>query len=329
MPKPYKITVVRIFSSVILLASFQSSFSAILPPISGRNLTESEILPADVLARAELVREELELIRLEMGKPDIAKTDITILETAPREVYFSAHALFDKTNRLAFEHSKTSVDAPKKINTASIRPFHVWQVVNASYQRVQEVKKKLNIVEKVTETKQPDDKKPNDVIRSLLETNRLVSELLGKKVAPADVYQQVTSSVNITAQLLATFKGIARIPDEPEFIRRKTPTDVYQRLYHCFSLVKKIASTTNQSMLDFEVASITSTKAPSDVYDLATLVVSELSYFHALHAQSKPPAKAYYPGNKTPSHVFQRVGILERQLTLLLQLADKNRDWLN
>ncbi len=310
------------------MTPLQIGIADLLQPISGRGITINEILPADVLARVELIKEDLNLIRLELGKPNVSEADIDVLETAPREVYFVAQALFVKANRFGFELNKTSLDALTPVNAATVKPFHVWQVVNAAYQRIEDIKKKLNIKQGGIERQQAIETTPNDVIQSLLDTNKLLSHLLFTKLSPADAYQQITASINLTAQLLAQFDGVKRIPDAPVYERRKTPGDVYARLYNSFSLVKSIASSSNLLMFNFQVTHLKKSKSPSDVYGLATLLKAELAYFHAKLQTTEQVAKAYYPGIKTPSDVFQRVGILEQQLnTLLIQVID-NPTWL-
>ena len=70
------------------------------------------------------------------------------------------------------------------------------------------------------------------------------------------------------------------------------------------------------------------TIGPSDVYSMATLLVSELTYLHMQVDDFEPPIRTYYPGSKLPSHVYQRVGILEAQLTELEKRVGLTPDWL-
>ncbi|MGR8981109.1 MAG: hypothetical protein ACU84H_13590 [Gammaproteobacteria bacterium] len=53
---------------------------------------------------------------------------------------------------------------------------------------------------------------------------------------------------------------------------------------------------------------------PSAFYDLASLVVTELSYLHAPLEDVQPRREIYYPGRKFTFPVYQRAGILEKQL---------------
>ncbi len=47
---------------------------------------------------------------------------------------------------------------------------------------------------------------------------------------------------------------------------------------------------------------------PNDVYDLATLVISELAYLHAHLPHTPPPQPVRLHGPILPSHVYQQVG---------------------
>ena len=67
---------------------------------------------------------------------------------------------------------------------------------------------------------------------------------------------------------------------------------------------------------------------PSDVYDLAALLVSELAHLHAQKTNALPPRRTFYPGRKLPSHVFQRVGVLSRQIDAIREMAEANPNWL-
>lgn len=319
---------IKIFFILILTPLF--SLADVLLPVSGRVINESDILPADVFSRVELVRAELKLIRKELGDTSFPTKTFHVLETAPREVYFMANALFDRSNRLAFEYNKTTEDNENKFDAAAIKPYHVWLMVNQAYERIQSVKNSLNIVENVIENTVTTSTSPSDVIQAMFKANQELDNLLSKKVSPADVFQQVTLAVNLSAQLLAHFKEVDRIPTTPDMIRFKSSEDVYVRLTHCFSLIRNIAKLSNKEILTFDASSIgVGVVNPGDVYSLATLLVAELSYFHALLPHIDNAAQAFFPGRKTPSHVFQRVGLLEAQLDQLLNVVKKNPQWIS
>ena len=296
-------------------------------PVSGRSVTVEEILPADVLARVQLLRDELELIRFEMGKPENQQSEISVTNAAPREVFFQGITLFRKTNRLSFELTRTGGEEPENPPVAILRPYHVWIVVDRALKRVLIVKRRLGIRDKCEEKAQLESTTPTQVFRSVVQANRQLNLLLEKRFTPSDVFQQVTLAMNYGASLLARFPGATRIPKEPAFVRGKRPDDVFERLIECYELVRNIAQRSGVKMLEFKIDKATiKGKTPSDVNDVASLIVSELAYLHTLLDNAEAPARVYYPGRKLPSHVFQRAGMLKAQLEELKRRMEKQPD---
>ena len=74
-------------------------------------------------------------------------------------------------------------------------------------------------------------------------------------------------------------------------------------------------------MDDFEIQ-------PSDVYDLATLLVSDLTYLYGRLKDVPPIPSVPFPGRKFPSHVYQQAGTLLDHLRALEQQVRANPDWL-
>jgi hypothetical protein len=300
------------------------------PPISGRALEVNTVLPADVLARTKLLFDELLLIRFEMGLPEKGYQPLEVVNASPREVYFEALALFTKANRLAYEQTGFLEQEPKLVNVASIRPYHAWHMVDRALQRVAAVKKALQIPELSHEIARPVDTRPDHVYSAVVDANRLINSLLTKRFSPSYVYQQITVASYTVAQILATFPGVERIPEEQRFERRKKPGDVYKRLLDCHQLLRNIAQFCGNRVLEFKKLDVALVnKAPSDVYDMAALLVADISHLHALRKTAKRPAKSYYPGIKVPSHVYQRAGILKQQLETLMTVVEKEPDWLS
>lgn len=299
-------------------------------PISGRTLTVQEILPADVLARAQLFRAELEELRLVMGRPQEQRQEIQVTHAAPREVYFQARTLYQKANRLAYEQTgelKPELDSVSEIGT--IRPFHVWEGVNAALARLLRVQRKLGLPDSMTELDQDSAVTPTEVYRTIVQANREINLLLVQQVASRDVYQQVTLAMNYGARLLASFPGAPRIPESSVFDPRKQPGDVYQRLTECYVRIRTIADHSGLQVLQYEqnpteVDRIRS----SDVYDFTSLIVSEMAFIHSGLRGAKPPVEAYDPGLRFPSHVYQRASMLLAQLKELERHVKEKPNWL-
>jgi hypothetical protein len=283
-----------------------------------------KITAPEVYVDALLVRDELDLIRLEMGKPKDTRREIGVTHAEPREVFFQALTLFDKVNRLSFELTRERVELPEK-PIGAIRLAHVRNVLDAVLERLQRVKWVLGSFERSQPSAPDTAKTPSDVFRSIVQANRQVNLLLHQQYDPSDAFQQVTLAVGYAAQLRTQFAD-TRMPEAPVFERRKRPADVYHRLIECFARVRAVMQHSGLSALalDRHPATVTS----SDVYDIASLIVSELSFLHSRLDSVLAPPDAYYPGRKFPSDVYQRAGLLEALLIDLQALVEASPSWL-
>jgi len=271
---------------------------------------------------------ELEELRLVMGKPKPDGVVLSVKNAAPREVYFQAESMFAKINRLSFQllhQDFPELEPPEE----EIVPGDVLRVV-------MEAGRVLDAILTHFEIDRPDrpapdavEKTPTDVFHLINRANRQINLLLDKPVLPSDVFQEVTYCVNHVIALRAQFPG-RRIPEEPEFFPRKEPEDVYQMLWDCFTIVDNVAELSGLRVLDlngtFERTGVR--VVPSDVYDFASLLVSELRYFHSQLNEENQPRRSHYPGRKFPSHVHQRARLLQAQLTELRGLVETTPNWL-
>lgn len=288
----------------------------------------AKIDPPDVFVRVAIVRDGLESIRFVMGRPNNTQSEIPVKKAAPREVFFQALTLFRKADRLCFEHTREREDEPQKPKSVPT-PGDVYAVVDAALGRIEKVKAKLEIQTSAVPSKRDQSKTPTDVFRSIVQANRQLNLLLEKRFTPSDVFQEVTRGVAYTSRLLEGFSDATPIPERPEFEAGKRPADVYLRLVDCFNRTRKIAEISGEQILEFEPDKKQIERAePSDVYDIASMLISELAHLHS-RVEAKPPQKVYYPGRKFPSHVYQRAGILQEQLVELESHTRKNPNWLN
>ncbi|CAK9015242.1 Uncharacterized protein SCF082_LOCUS12669, partial [Durusdinium trenchii] len=285
------------------------------------------IEPPDVFRRVSVVHGELERIRFVMGRPENRQAPLRVRGAAPREVYFQALTLFRKSNRLCFEQTRDQGQAPAPTGE-KLTPGDVYTMVEAALERLQVVKAKLGIAEETPLPQRDATKTPTDVFVAIVDANRQLNLLLERQYMPSDVYQQVTIGVAYLSRLLEQFPEAETIPEEPPFEVGKRPADVYRRLNGCFERVCKIVRRTGESCLELEADQRTIDRAvPSDVYDIASLLVSELAFLHN-KVGGEAARKVYYPGRKFPSHVYQRVGLLERQLAELESLIAVHPEWL-
>lgn len=295
---------------------------------AGTDQTTTEITPADVFVRVALVRTELKLIRRKTGQPADDRLEITVTNAAPREVYYQALTLFHKADRLCFEQVRQRTKLPKHPG-AAIKPKHVFAVVDAAIQRVRLVKTKLGIIERSHAIPRDVSKQPSDVFLAIVRANQELNLLLEQPFAPGEVFFQVTTAIGYTSRLLAQFPGSLRLPDPPAFEAGRQPPDVYRRLQACLRHIEQIAKRSGVEVLELATTESEIQKAtPSDVYDLASLLVSELAHLHAQIDGIRAPYKAYPPGEKSPAHVYQRAGMLKSQLAELETLVKACPTWL-
>jgi len=288
-----------------------------------------DITPAEVFVRVGVMRKELESIRYVMGRPKNSEREISVVGARPREVFFQAITMFRKADRLCFEHVRERVEEPKPPE-GEITPQDVYRVVEAAIDRIRRVKRELGVDTKVEPAPLDPSKTPSDVFRSAVQANRQLNLLLERQFAPSDVFQQVTVGVGYASRLLESFPNAEVMPPEPKFEDGKRPADVYRRLVTCFGVIREVAERADIEMLELEIDEEQIADArPSDVYDVASLLISELAYLHARLPDAQPPRPVYYVGRKFPSHVYQRVGILELQIEQLHSLAAKHPDWLS
>jgi hypothetical protein len=262
-----------------------------------------------------------------MGKSANALEHVRVGQVAPREAYFQELALFRKANRLCYEHTRTGVPDPEP-PLGQIRPVDVYAVVDAALSRIRSVKEIIGIPETVEPQPRDASKTPTDVFSSTMLANQQLNLLLDQQFAPSDVFEQVTLAVGLTSQLLARFPGATRIAPTPAYERGRRPADVYERLVRCFQRVRSIATVSQLDMGTLTRVHSDDPVTPSYVYNMATLVVSELTFVHALIPDASAPVGTYYPGRKLPSHVYQRVGILEAQLAELEKHVREHPGWL-
>lgn len=294
------------------------------------NITKEEIKPHHVLSYIDLIQQEIEYIRLEMGKPKSQGLPIKIYDAAPREVLFQAITLFTKTERLAFEQTRTKQDLNVNIQVHKIHLADVFEILKKTMERVSAIKQNLLISEKCTIRPFPANSTPSEVYMSILQTSRSLNLMLDKRFSPDNVFQEVTRAILYNSRILSYFPDInIRIPEPPPFIRRKQPADVYNILLDCYNILHNIADMSNIKMLKIEyIDTKNNDKSPSEVYDMASLIVSELSYIDSLLNKDASIIKAYYPGRKFPSHVYQRAGLLKKQLILLKEKVKHKPEWL-
>ena len=305
---------------------------ALVAPVAAQDLDLKErekkirnIQPTQVYDLLEQVRDEVELLRFEMGKPKHEDPSFVVAGAAPREVFYQAVSLLRKADDLGYEQLGTR-GAPVTLPDGPARPGDVYFVLLGALQRIQAIRENYEIQPPVSSPGISRFKRPTDVYNLILEVSAQLNLLLDESLAPQDVYGQVRTASDHVAQLLGRFPETDSPAKLPSFERGKVPADVHGRLVGCFSDLAEIGDLLGIKMLAIERhASERGGIVPSDVYDVATLLVSQLSYINEATG-GQPINDAFVDTRKWPSDVYQQAGLLKSQLEALRAQISAQRE---
>ncbi len=273
----------------------------------------ADTTPTDVYREVQAVADVVEQIRLYMGRPANTKPPIDVSGVAPREVIFQANTLCEKVDRLGFEMIHEVAEKPV-VPDRQIVPADVLRMVRFAHGQVRYITDELDMELAPSEPGPTESRTPTDVFKAIVQLNRQINLLLDKRFSPSDVYEEVSLAIAYAANVRSLWPG-DRIPPAPDWEFGKRPADVMARLVQCLELVRSIAEHEDLQMLQFNLdESSLDSVSPSDVYDIAALLVAELAYLDLTVVASRTARKARFPGRKVPSDVYQRAGILLQQL---------------
>lgn len=278
-----------------------------------------DIQPQDVYQLVSVVSEEIERLRWYMGRPKLMQPPPAVTNVSPHEVYDQAVTLFHKADRLAFELTLEEGELPAP-TSEEITPANVYAVIKEAHRRLLRVNKRLGIMGSIKFLERDASRTPTDVFQLVIQSNRQLNLMIAQPFSPSDAYRQVTLAISYADSILRVLPISSPPPRPLPITPGKRPVDVYQRLLEAFNIVCQIGH-----KLDLEMLQLTKWTdddkdiRPSDVFDVASLVVSELAYIHKQIPDTTPPRKVRRVRGKFPSDVYQRVEVLEQILKEVLQ----------
>jgi hypothetical protein len=288
-----------------------------------------EILPADVYQNTLRIQMELERIRQATGKPRELRPEIIIRNASPREVFFQAITFWVKSVRLCKEFrrpghyyaTKVEISPPDKVV-----PGDVWVLTENARGRLSCVRRELGLEPLKQVPPLDNSKNPSDVYRSIVQANRQINLILSYKFAPGDVFAIVSLTNEYMREILDRVapEWRATASQAPAYERQKQPIDVFHQLIKCLSVIRRIAAVSDIPILDFE-PNYNQEILPSDVYDMASLVFSEVRQFSTLAGVRKRYGLSSREF-KVPSDVFQQARRLEN---LLIEFEKRTRQRTN
>lgn len=234
----------------------------------------SDITTADVFVQVSKVHAELEILRFDMGKPKSKNLDqlLVFRYAAPREVYYQALTLFEKSNQLGFDHLRVRTAMPAT-PAGNIHPADVFRVVDLALKRIRAVKKHLGIQKKMAQPALSKHKNSADALMTIVHINRQLNLLLDQQFTPKAVFKKVNIAISYAAKLQASFPNVSRIPDPEEKQVAKRPVDVLNRLLEPYKQISLIAVRSKITRLELELN--------LSALDIASLIVSELADMNA------------------------------------------------
>jgi hypothetical protein len=285
-----------------------------------------DVTPADVFARMTRVLDAVEQIRLEMGRPRDLRRNLRVDNAAPREVFFEARAMLHKAHRLHLEltgEGQRAETAGLAAELASAVPGEVMVLVDRTLELLDAIRQRLGVSEALTEQPTP-GMQPSDCLWAVLRASRQLNLLLQRPFTPADALRLVDEALGATETLLGRFG--ASLPPAPPHEPRKTPAEVYRVLWSCFGTLREIMHEAGHGALDMPQSF--AGEEPGDVYDLASLIISELVHLQSQQPGWRVPAprSEAAPAPVVPAHVHRRGRQLEAALIQLRDLARKHPD---
>ena len=231
--------------------------------------------------------------------------------------------------RLTKELTEESEPIRTEDDPNEIRPFHVWKVVDTALRQILSLKQQLGLPLTSSEAMADPETTPTQTFFSIGLANSQLNHLLMHQFSPKDVAEQVSLGIEYTRHLLRKFPAPPAPASLPPLERGRKPWNSYDRLIDCYMVLGDIARASNINMLSLATQNLDRPDIqPNEVYDLATLVISELAYLHAHVPHAIPPQPVRLHGPILPSHVYQQAGGLLAQLQILKKQAQAHPGWL-
>ena len=292
---------------------------------------DDEITPEHTSARIGQVLGEIETLRLEMGRHKDARVPMQVRKASPREVFYFAQTVHRKANQLCVELGASPVDPPRAAVTGRARPADVLRVLDSTRERLAQARLHLHLEGDSYAPELPGplwrdtDKTPSDVMAGCLVASRQLNAMLGSALPSRDGHAVLVHCLGISEKLLGLHG--AALPAPPPFERRKFPRDVFQALW-------ETCQTFYRALLDWGVEIVEINRGfvgeePTDVYDLATLMLAELEYVGS-YFPAKDPARPAEPppAPVLPAHNYQRARQLQAAIGALVEAVRARSDWL-
>jgi hypothetical protein len=302
-----------------LLASLLLFFSF---GIVAQETKDGDVSPPQVYQHVVDIERILRQISFEMGIEQVGVKTIDVENVSSREVYFQATTLHAKTSQLMFEFTSKEGEVIE-MHKLNATPTEVLSLLVMARQHLLQVLMALNASWDKPLPQVDKTARPKEVFQLIVRLNKMTNQLLDFKFSPAQSHQKVTESIALASAILQSYPGAKAVFYPTSRVSGKTPREVYQQLVYLYRDLSHVFEKQGKSCLVLnEVETQRQQVEPSDVYDLAVLISSQLRHLYALLPTQYDVKPSYYPGKVVPSDVYQRLSILQQQINELKRVND-------
>ena len=294
-------------------------------------MSDDVITSEHTCARIGQVLEELEALRLEMGRNRDARVPMHVRDASPREVFYHAQTVHRKADQLCVELGACSVSPPSAAEPARARPSDVLRLLDSTRERLAQARAQLHLEGDTTRPELPGPLLPavgkdaSDVLSGCLLASRQLNVMLAHAFASREAHEQLIRALGLAERLLA-FHG-AELPPAPPLERRKFPRDVFHLLWQTCEVLHQMLCDSGVTALEIHREYVG--EQPTDVYDLASLIVSELEYLVSfLPTKDGPLLAVATPSPVLPAHNFRRGRQLQTAIGTLAEAVHARPDCL-
>ena len=280
----------------------------------------------------EQVQHEIELIRKHKQSSRDSRESIPVKNVYPREVYFQALTLRQKAGRLCHETAQ-SLLAPPIVAQYSIPKQitikDVYEIVNDAWSQIRCAKAGLKIQDNIEPklSSQDTSKTLTDIFKSIVQANRQLNLVLEQPIEQGDVYAVVQQSNAYIVEILNKLAPVWSLtaPTLPAYQAGTAPIDSYRLMIRNFRVIQEIAKDSGIDMLQLE-SDIQVPITTSDVFDLSSLILSELQYFASQVSVERVYKLDSHP-DKVSADVYREAQMVESHLEILSEFTHKYPTW--
>ena len=282
----------------------------------GRN----QITPSHVYQATQDLISEIHVLRDAMGILDYPPEAEPQEDRSPIHVYAKSLEVMKKISRtqrrLGMQPGRVG-----QIPVKEVVPGDVLSNVETLIWELRRTKAQLVIEDEITPTPFGGGKTPSAVYKALGDASFLLDGLVGRAIAPTDVFSNVVH-IQQEMELIAAKLKVALDLEPPVVEGRKRPQDVAQQVLR--ATYKTINLETRLGMDASGVPNLTLVRVtPAEVYEATNVLLAEMVRIKAHLGINHPREEIADARNKTPSDVFGQVLLVIRNLDILARAADQ------